>query len=206
LLTANVAFLSVPRRGRLVARANVVRRGREIAHASAAAVDEDGASVAAGAITIGFVDPSAQEQSMTQNGGADGCVDVASGNRVPDSPYLAAAGVLVLPPEGRTARVWLPQEHNRASDPARVDEGAIAGLADSCAAYAAHLQKQQAGAQGGVTVSMALTFHADLAADLVGAGVVKGRGVGCYTAAVEVASGVGGIPVASGFAVYRLPA
>lgn len=205
LLTANVAFLSVPRRGRLVARAEVVRRGREIAHASATAVDQDGVSVAAGAMTIGFVDSSAREQSTAEQGRADSCIDLSSGNPVSGSPYLAAAGVLVLPPEGPMARIWLPQERNRASDPRRVDEGAIAGLADSCAAYAAHLQTPQATAQGGLTVSLALTFHTELAADLIGTGVVKGGGAGCCTAAVEVASGVGGIPVASGFAVYRLP-
>lgn len=206
LLTANITFLSVPRHGRLVARAEVLRRGREIAHASAIAVDEDGASAATGTMTIGFVDSSPHARSTVEQGGTSRCVDLSSGNPVLGSPYLAAAGVLVLPPEGRTARIWLPQERNRASDPARVDEGAIAGLADSCAAYAAHLQTPQTGVQAGVTVSLALTFHAELAVDLIGTGLVKGHGVGCYTAAVEVASGVSEIPVASGFAVYRLPA
>lgn len=205
LLTANVAFLAVPRHGRVLAEASVLRRGRDIAHAAVTAVDEDGVAVATGAIAIGFVDPSigADETAIQPRSAAP--LDLAAGTRVPGSPYLSTAGVLVLPPEGQHARALLPQERNRAPDPARVDEGAIAGLADSCAAYAAHLREPGASARGGVTVSMALAFHTSLAEDVIGVGVVQGRAAGCYTAAVDVTGASSGAAVASGFAVYRLP-
>jgi hypothetical protein len=53
---------------------------------------------------------------------------------------------------------------------------------------------------------MALAFHASLAEDLIGVGVVQGHAAGCYTAAVDVAGAASGASVATGFAVYRLPA
>jgi acyl-coenzyme A thioesterase PaaI-like protein len=163
-------------------------------------------AVASAAIAIGLVDPSVREDGMALPARSASSLDLAVGTRVPGSPYLSTAGVLVLPPEGGSARALLPQERNRASDPARVDEGAIAGLADSCAAYAAHLRAPSASPRGGVTVSMALAFHASLAEDLIGVGVVQGHAAGCYTAAVDVAGAASGASVATGFAVYRLPA
>jgi hypothetical protein len=87
-----------------------------------------------------------------------------------------------------------------------VDEGAVAGLVDSCAAYAAHMRAPSASPRGGVTVSMALAFHASGAEDLVGVGIVQGHAAGCYTATVDVAGAASGATVATGFAVYRLPA
>lgn len=205
LLTANVAFLAVPRHGRVLAEALVLRRGRDIAHAAVTAVDEDGVAVATAAIAFGFVDPSVGADDAAIRPRSAASLDLTAGTRVPGSPYLSTAGVLVLPPEGRSARALLPQERNRASDPARVDEGAIAGLADSCAAYAAHLREPGASARGGVTVSMALAFHTSLAEDVIGVGIVQGHAAGCYTAAVDVTGASSGAAVASGFAVYRLP-
>jgi uncharacterized protein (TIGR00369 family) len=206
LLTANFAFLSVPCRGRLVAEADVVRRGREIAHAAAKASDEDGTTIASATLTVGLVDPGAGEDALGLRGASARARDLAGGSRVPGSPYLSAAGVLVLPPEQRSARALLPRSPNRATEPARVDEGAIAGLVDSCAAYAAHLRAPVAGDRGGVTVSMALAFHASRDEDLLGVGTVTGYVAGCHLASVEVTSAANGAAVASGFAVYRLPA
>lgn len=206
LLTANVAFLAVPRHGRVLAEASVLRRGRDIAHAAVTAVDENGVAVASAAIAVGLVDPSVGEEGVTLRARSATSLDVAVGTRVPGSPYLSTAGVLILPPEGGSARALLPQERNRAADPARVDEGAIAGLADSCAAYAAHMRAPSASPRGGVTVSLALAFHASLAENLIGVGIVQGQAAGCYTAAVDVVGAASGASVASGFAVYRLPA
>lgn len=206
LLTANVAFLAVPRHGRVLAEASVLRRGRDIVHAAVTAVDEDGVAVASAAIAVGLVDPSAREEEMVLQKRSVSSLDPAVGTRVPGSPYLSTAGVLILPPQRGSARALLPQERNRAADPVRVDEGAIAGLADSCAAYAAHMRAPSVSPRGGVTVSMALAFHASLAEDLIGVGVVQGYAAGCYTAVVDVAGAASGATVASGFAVYRLPA
>lgn len=206
LLSANVAFLAAPRHGRVVAEARVVRRGRDIAHAAVTAADEGSVVVASATIAIGLVDPSVHEEGLALHAHLASSLDLAAGTRVPGSPYLSTAGVLILPPEGGSARALLPQECNRASDPARVDEGAIAGLADSCAAYAAHMRAPSASPRGGVTVSMALAFHASLAEDLIGVGVVRGHAAGCYTATVDVAGAASGASVATGFAVYRLPA
>ena len=206
LLTANVSFLAVPRHGRLVGEASVIRRGREIAHTSVNAFDEDGTTVANAAIAVGVVDPAAAEEVVVAHGRSARPRDLAQGTRVPGSPYLSAAGVLVLPPEQRSARALLPQARNRAMDPPRVDEGAIAGLADSCAAYAAHLREPGFGQRGGVTVSMALAFHSSREEDLIGIGTVTGHAAGCYVAGVDVTAAASGASVASGFAVYRLPA
>jgi uncharacterized protein (TIGR00369 family) len=205
LLAANFAFLSVPRHGRLVAEAGVVRRGREIAHMNAKAFDEGGATVANAAIAVGLVDSYTDEKVEAPHRTNAGTVDLAQGAAVSSSPYLSAAGVLILPPSERSARAVLPQVPNRAADPSRVDEGAIAGFADSCAAYAAHLQKPELGQRGGVTVSMGLAFHSSCDEDLVGVGAVTGHAAGCCLAVVDVAGALSGIPVASGFAVYRLP-
>jgi uncharacterized protein (TIGR00369 family) len=206
LLTANVAFLAVPRHGRVLAAARVLRRGRDIAHSAVTALDEDGVAVASAAIAIGFVDPSVHEEATVLQARSAPALDLAVGTRVPGSPYLSTAGVLILPPEGGSARALLPQERNGALDPARVDEGAVAGLVDSCAAYAAHMRAPGASAHGGVTVSMALAYHASRAEDLIGLGVVQGHAAGCYTASVEVTGAASGASVATGFAVYRLPA
>lgn len=206
LLTLNVEFLSSPHHGRLLAESHVVRRGREIAHTMVRCVDEGGTSVASAAAAIGLVRPDAVEEGGPAAELADRRpVDFAAGTRVPGSPYLSTAGMLVLPPENGSARALMPRERNRASDPSRIDEGAIAGLADSCAAYAAHMQEPRVGARGGVTVSMALVFHAARDEDLIGVGEVKGHAAGCYTAAVDVAGLASAIPVASALVVYRLP-
>lgn len=204
ILSANVSFLTVPSRGRLIAEARIVRRGREIAHAVAEAVDERGVCVANAAVTTGFL-AAGDDGSRTDEGGAR-AQDLSAARPVAESPYLSAAGVLILPPEQRVARALLPRVRNRAAHPGRVDEGAIAGLADSCAAYAAHLCDTGVGERGGVTVSMALAFHSSREEDLIGAGVVTGRAAGCYLATVDVRGAASGISAASGFAVYRLPA
>jgi uncharacterized protein (TIGR00369 family) len=205
LLAVNVAFLSVPRHGRLIADARVVRRGRDIAHAAVSAVDEDGASIASAAIALGLIPASVGADGVPVQGADTPSLELAAGSRVPGSPYLSAAGVLVLPPDGGSARALLPRQSNRASDPSRIDEGAIAGLADSCAAYAAHMRAPRASARGGVTVSMALVFHASRDEDLIGVGVVNGNAAGCHTAAVDIVGACSGTSVASGFTVYRLP-
>jgi acyl-coenzyme A thioesterase PaaI-like protein len=103
------------------------------------------------------------------------------------------------------ASAFLPLARNHASQPLRIDEGAVAGLADSCAAYAAHLCETHVGERGGVTVSMALAFHSARAEDVIGTGVVTSRVAGSYIAVVEVSGATSGASAASGFAVYRLP-
>lgn len=206
LLTANVAFLATPRHGRLVAAARIARRGREVAHATVEAVDDGGALMASAGITIGLVDADFAGETAMRYEKSVARPDVRAGRPVPGSPYLSAAGMLILPAEARTARALLPQARNRALQPSRVDEGAVAGLADSCAAYAAHLCQTGVGDRGGLTVSMALAFHSVREEDLIGAGVVTGHAAGCYLSVVEVVGAASGISAASGFAVYRLPA
>jgi uncharacterized protein (TIGR00369 family) len=206
LLTANVGFLCAPQKGPLVATAEVVRRGREVAHMRVDAVDEDGATIANAGILVGFVESDVQSGLATGHQRSRLDLDETQASPVPASPYLTAAGVSTLPPAGRSARALLPKVRNRAENPVRVDEGAVAGLADSCAAYAAHLYEPQPGQAGGVTVSLALAFQAGRDEDLLGVGEVTGHVSGCYLTAVEVVGVESGIPVASGFAVYRLPA
>jgi uncharacterized protein (TIGR00369 family) len=203
-LAASIGFLSVPRHGRLIAVADVVRRGRDVAHTRVNVVDEGGATVADASIVVGLVDPDGEQNAMTGHAAGPVAQTNLQGSPVPDSPYLSAAGILILPSAERSARALLPKLCNRAADPWRVDEGAIGGLADSCAAFAAHLDEPGPRQAGGVTVSLALAFHAALDDDLVGIAAVSGRDAGCFLAAIDVVGATSGIPVASGFAVYRL--
>lgn len=205
LLSANIAFLSAPRRGPLVAEASVVRRGRDIAHVSVNASDDEGTNAATAAIAVGLVDPDVPEDLKVPGHRAFAPDDIARASPVPGSPYLSAAGVMVLPSSQRSSRAVLPRIRNRATDPDRVDDGAIAGLADSCAAYAAHLCAPQSHERGGMTVSMALTFQSSRDEDLIGVGAVSGRAAGCYLATVDVTGLRSRVSVASGLVVYRLP-
>ncbi len=120
------------------------------------------------------------------------------------SPYLSRAGVTRIAPEGRVARLRIPYALNDAPSPPRVDDGAIAGLVDSCAAFASYLDGEAELDRSGVTVSMSLSIFRSAPADLIGRAQVIGRSGESRVAQVDVAAAESGHAVASGLAVYRL--
>jgi len=202
-LGVSVSFLGVPREGAVTSRATVLRRGRDVAHIGADARDSSGASVASASLTCSFrADGDNPSASRTALGGAES--ECTSTGTIAASPYLSAAGVEFLDPAGRIARLRLPCAPNVAENPRRVDDGAIAGLVDSCAAFASYLDDREGFERSGVTVSMSLNLHAAVPEDLLGRAWVLSRSGSCRIAQVEVGGVASGLVAASGVAVYRI--
>lgn len=202
---ASVSFLGVPAEGVVTARAAVLRRGRDLAHVGVDASDASGTPVATAALTCVFrSDGDAASGSRVVLGRDDG--ELASTGTIAASPYLSAAGVELLEPAGRVARLRLPSAPNLAENPRRIDDGAIAGLVDSCAAFASYLDDGESFDRSGVTVSMSLNLHEAVPEELLGRAWVVSRSGSCRIARVEVGGATSGCLAASGAAVYRITA
>jgi acyl-coenzyme A thioesterase PaaI-like protein len=102
------------------------------------------------------------------------------------------------------AGLRLPFAPNAAECPRRIDDGAIAGLIDSCAAFASYLDDGASFGRSGVTVSMSFSLHAASESDAFGHGVVLSRQGSSRIAHVEVTESASGHLLASGMAVYRI--
>ena len=202
-IDSHVAFLSVPGEATVTARAHVLRRGRDVAHVAVAAEDSGGRAIARAALTCVFFDP-AEAAGATRAAVRARPAATGSGGRVAASPYLSAAGVEVLEPTGRIVRLKLPYAGNGAEAPRRVDDGAIAGLVDSCAAFASYLDDGRSATRGGVTVSMSMHLLTPRPEDLLGRAWVLARTADCRVAQVEVSGIASGLLVATGTAVYRI--
>lgn len=202
-LDAHVSFLEVPGPEAVTAEAKVEKRGRDLAHLSVVARDADGTRVARAALTAVLVD----EESRFAHPPIEpvfGRVGSETGTTIEGSPYLSAAGVTLLEPEGGIARLRLPQASNGADGPHRVDDGAIAGLVDSCAAYASYLDSGASIDRRGITVSMSVQFLAPMPEDLIGSARVVASAADCRVAEVEVLGAASRSVAARGTAVYRI--
>lgn len=202
ILSANVSFLAVPARGSIEAVAEVERRGRELAHLLARATDEQGTLIATASFASCLLPP--PDGSEVGSSMPERSPGPTAGEALSRSPYLQAADFRVLRSEADAAAAVLPLRPNLAAGPLRIDEGAIAGLVDSCAAYAAHLTVPRSRRRGGVTVQMSILFHRDAVEDVEGRGTVESRTNGTHLASVAIRARGSGLSVASGFAVYRL--
>ena len=200
---ATIAFLNVPSEGVVTAGASVLERGRDLAHVGVDVRDGDGRRVASAALTCAL-QAKGDAQATTLSTVAVPSEQTTSVVSVTESPYLSAAGIRRFEPSGRVARLRLPFEINAADNPRRIDDGAIAGLVDSCAAFASYLDDGQSFDRRGVTASLTLSFHEASCADAVGAGWVLSRSGSSRVAHVEVIDVSSGHLVASGDAVYRI--
>jgi len=202
-LDAQVSFLQVPGEAAVTAEARVERRGRDLAHVSVVAHDADGNRVARAAVTtLLFVDESPSANATTSP--SYGFVHAEAGTAIEGSPYLTAAGIRLLEPKGGLARLRLPYVSNGADHPLRVDDGAIAGLVDSCAAFASYLDCGASIDRRGITVTMSVQFLAPLPEDLIGSARVVASAADCRISEVEVLGVAGGRAAARGTAVYRI--
>lgn len=202
-LDAHVSFLEVPGPRAVTAEARVEKRGRDLAHVSVVAHDADGAHVARAAVTAVLVDdvPRPTSSRIAPTFGSAG---TEAGAAIEGSPYLTAAGVRLLDPAGGVARLRLPHQPNGTDGPSRVDDGAIAGLIDSCAAFASYLDSGASIDRRGVTVSMSVQFLAPMPEDLIGSARVVTSAADCRVAEIEVLGAASCAVAARGTAVYRI--
>ena len=200
---SHVAFLDIPADAAVVSRARVLRRGRDVAHVAAKSLAADGSEIARSSLTFAFVEQAAAFGDTDAARGVP-CADPGDDSSMSASPYLSAAGVTRLESEGGVARLRVPYAINAASSPARVDDGAIAGLVDSCAAFAAYLDAGIDLGRTGVTVSMSINVLAASEEDLVGRAWVTARAGDSCISRIEVSGAATGRGVASGSAVYRI--
>jgi uncharacterized protein (TIGR00369 family) len=202
-LDAHVSFLEVPGEKAVTAEARVEKRGRDLAHLSVVARDADGARVARAGVTAVLVEDESRF-SGSRIEPAFGRAGAEAGAALEGSPYLTAAGVKLLDPEGGVARLRLPFASNGAVGPCRVDDGAIVGLIDSCAAFASYLDSGASIDRRGVTVSMSVQFLSPMPEDLIGSARVVASAADCRVAEVEVLGAASCAVAARGTAVYRI--
>jgi len=200
---ANISFLRVPRDAAVTAVASVLERGRDLAHVAVDVVDGDAARVVSAELTCVFL-ADGDARSTSRATASTAPTGVGTPETISESPYLSSAGMRRFEPAGRVARLSLPFAPNAAANPPRIDDGAIAGLVDSCAAYASYLDGGESLDRSGVTVSMSLNLHDASSSDAVGAGWVLSRSGTSRVAQVEVSDVASGLLVASGVAVYRI--
>jgi len=199
-LTLHISYLEVAREESLRATATVLQRGREVVHLRADVLAST--RTVAQALMTYRIGPPQQAQILSPPAMAGDSDVLDAIEHLPKvSPFIRTCGIRLHRADRDLAAMTMPLAGNESASGA-LDEGALAGCIDTCAALACKAFHDCAPTRA-ATLSLSAAFAAPLPGDVAVTGRLDARDGEIFTTRVEAAAAAGGGAGATALVTYR---